>query len=222
MKKFGTTCALALMVLAVAGAAQANVIANGDIEDNTAVATIFNMSNATFDATVADATAFGNSQEIDLVTGLDFGIAPQSGNWKLGLHQYGGYPTYADAFSLDLLSPVVSGNAYVLQFFAASKQGSGWGSVEIGLSDSASSFGTLIFSGAPTSETEWTQFDYSFVASVDASFLTVRNGAEYNMYAFVDNFSLVEGTAAIPAPAAVLLGSVGAGLVSWLRRRRTL
>jgi hypothetical protein len=95
----------------------------------------------------------------------------------------------------------------------------GLGPVEIGLSNSASSFGTLIFSGTPTSAAEWTQFDYGFVAPVDALFLTVRNATEPETYAFVDNFSLA---VAVPAPGAILLGTLGAGLLGWLRRRRTL
>lgn len=197
--------------LAAATRTQANLIINGDIENNTASGSQFNMSNATFNAIVADATAFGTSEEIDLITALDFGIAPQSGNWKLGLHQRTKAPTQVDAFSFDLSSSVVSGNTYNLQFYAAGLYNVPFGPVEIGLSDNATSFGTLIFSGTPTSSSAWTQFNHVFVAPFNVSFLTVRNAVQHDMYAFVDNFSLV------PEPATLLLLGLGAVMV---RRKR--
>lgn len=218
MKRYGTLFA-AVIILMAGTAAQGNLILNGDFEDNTASLSQFNMGNSTFTAAVADATGFGTSAEIDLVTGAAWGIAPQSGEWKLGLHQKPDNTTNVDAFSLDLSSAVVSGNAYALQFFAVGRTSDTLGPVEIGLSDSATSFGTLIFSGTPAGTTEWTQFDYTFITPINASFLTVRNATVYDMYVFVDNFSLVE-TEMIPAPSALLLGSIGIGIVNWLHRRR--
>jgi hypothetical protein len=194
--------------------ARGNLVLNGDFENNSAASSIFNMSNSSFDAVVADATAFGTAEELDLVTGNDFGIPPQSGNWKVGLHTQP-IGTF-DAFSLTLSSALVVGESYNLKFYAAADINFLSG-VDVGLSTSATDFGTLHFIALPASVTDWTEYNFSFVASSAATFLTVQSITPDEFYTFVDNFSL---NSAVPEPSALAMGTMAAAAGLGLMHRR--
>jgi hypothetical protein len=211
---------LALLVCMFAGTVHANIILNGDFENNTAGSSKDNLSNADFNIFMANATAFGTSEEIDIYTGTyRTSIAPQSGNWKLGLHNRNVPGNPFDGFSLDLANSITAGVSYDLVFFAA-----GYDyyhdplvPVQVGLSNSATDFGTLLYAGMPTSAYFWTQFNFSFIAPSDASFLTVRTDPSVaDGYAFVDNFSLDP----VPIPGAVWL--LGSGLIGLVGLRKKL
>lgn len=202
--KLMTAAALAASLMAAAPA-NANLILNGDFENNSATGTLFNMSNPMFTSTVANATAFGTSEELDLVTSTDFGIAPQSGNWKVGMHQRSNNSTNRDEFSLDLSAPLNAGSSYNLSFYAAGLSSNSLGLIEVGVSGSATAFGSLVFSATPTSSAAWDLFQTTFIAPIAATHLTFSVSPVFDGYAFVDNATLD----AVPVPAsALLLGSV--------------
>lgn len=177
----------------------------------TAIGCVFNISNAGFTAAMANATGFGEANELDIMqappcTG-DFGFPAQSGAFKIGLHQR----TFAgeEAFSLELTSPVIAGQAYTLTFFASQLVDAVAGPVEVGLSSSATDFGTLVATGLPLSAEAWTEFTSTFVAPVDAAHLTVRQSTVFDSFSFVDNFQLGE-----PAECFLVLGS-GPGITAF-------
>ena len=201
------------LALAVAAPSDADIILNGDFEDNTATSSIFNLSNASYNVVVADSTAFGLRNEIDLVTGGDLGIDPQSGDWEVELNETGAQGTF-DALSLVLSVPVVSGNSYSLEFFVGKS-----GTADIGLSSVATDQGSVIFSGASTGASgEWTQYNHTFTAAENASFLTVAASLGGGGKIAMDNISLTQ----VPEPSTALLiglGIIGAGVQGRRRRR---
>jgi PEP-CTERM motif-containing protein len=193
-----------------------NIILNGDFEDNTSVGTSFNLPNATYNGLLANSTAFGLGNEIDLVTGSDLEIPPQSGSWKLGLRDA---PSGSDAFSLTLSTPMVLGNNYALQFFGANTNGIPPAQFEIGVSTTADSFGVLVDSFSPTTIDTWTQFDRAFVAPAGGSFLTVLIPFSYG---YVDNFTLDDySSSEVPEPSTAVLVAAGLGALALFRQRRS-
>ena len=137
LKKCLIAVAVLLLGAGVAASVQgATLLHNGDFEDNTAVGSQYNLTNAAFSSAMAYATAFStNYEELDILTsGNAIGIiAPQSGSWMVGLHQNTAGPNYIDAFSLALISPIVAGRTYELDFYAVGYSIGTLGPVEIGL-----------------------------------------------------------------------------------------
>lgn len=192
-----------------------NLILNGSFEDNTASDTVFNMTNAQFNTTVANATAFGDAEEIDLILGTGgFGLAPIDGDWKLAIHRQ--TTGLTDAFSFDLMDSIVAGTTYRLEFWAHAVTAFDPGTepIQVGISTSASSFGTLVFTTGQLSVGSWTQYIADFAAPIDADFLTVQNSPGTATWAHIDAFSLT----VVPSPSALLVLALG-GMIGRTRRR---
>jgi len=199
-----------------------NLILNGDFENNGASSSLYNLSNASFNSLVNNATAFGTGEEIDLMTtDSPYGLPPQSGLWKAAIHK-SGYPYYGndDAFSFTLSSPAVTGQQYALSFYAqivGTSDNPGNGDVQVGLSGSSTAFGTLVFAGTPATN-GWSHLAATFTAPVNGLYLTVQIDPGANpTWVHIDNFSLM----AIPEPETfALLSSLA--LIGFLFRKRRL
>ena len=172
-----------------------NLIVNGDFEDHTGLPCQDNLSNDSFNLVVANATAFGGAQEIDVYSDPAgcYGLPAISGSTKVALHSRrstGG----VDAFSFDLSAAVTSGASYTLSFWVQTVTDFDpqIPDVEVGLSNSPTSFGALVYTATPPTPDQWRHFSTTFVAPVDATWLTVRVG-QGGGWDHVDGFTLLAG-----------------------------
>ncbi len=208
--------ATALSLLSAVGTADASLILNGSFEDNSAGGTVFNPSNAGFNSLINNVTAYGVRQGIDLQTvGSGYGLAPIDGQWKVSpASDLGGI---AEEFSMTLSGPLVAGQGYDLDFYIERLVSGPFdgGSVEIGLSTSAISFGTAVASATAPSA-GWLLVSSSFIAPNAGSYLTVRVTNDKSSWVGLDGFVL----SAVPEPETYALFLGGLGVVGLVARRR--
>lgn len=202
-----------IAVLAGQLVAAQNLVINGDFELNGAAPCDFNVENNAFAAKMPNCASFGSmpngagNGEVDIMTlgSCGWGLPAPSGLTKLGIsgHALGN----EDKVSMKLFSPLQVGATYTLSFSAlAVITGFGdptSGPVDVGLSQSATDFGTLLFSATP-SQFAWTTYSLDFSATSAATYLTVRGDQATETWNNVDAFSLV--------PAVGPWSIVGAGL----------
>lgn len=218
-----------VVVFGLAGAAQANMVLNGDFEITSAGDTLSNQTNIAFTGLMSDAVGFGAADELDIVKNTNNHLsAPSaySGEYKLGMHRQSALPNPADALTLTLDYVTTAGESYDLSFATAGwLYSDGFATLEIGLSTAADSFGTLVYAGAATSISTWNLYSTSFSAPISADFLSVRvQAGTGKAYGFVDAFSLEgpapSGGSAVPLPAAAPLALLGLGAMALVGRRR--
>jgi hypothetical protein len=130
-------------------------------------------------------------------TSCTYGLPPQSGRVKLAIHKQ--VSGISDEFSFALTSPVVAGQVYEVSCYADALPccDPNIGAVELGLSNSPTSFGTLVTSNSPNIGV-WTRLVHTFVAPVTATHLSVRAGGPVHSWVQVDHFVLIP---AGPVPA---------------------
>ncbi len=170
---------------------EAQTIVNGSFENNTGTC-LTNIANATYNTSMQNSVAFGTASQIDILNNTcGFGSA-QSGTWFLGLAtDITG--TTTDAFSLTLSAPLVIGNSYTLTYYDKKDAGYATNPVELGISTSASSFGTQIFV-SPTPVVGWTLHSVNFTATLPATYITVHVVGNAYSWTHIDNFSLSANT----------------------------
>ncbi len=172
------------------------MIINGDFEVYSGGPCDTNLPNTSFTAMMANATAFGAANEIDVYANPPcYGLPAVSGSRKISINRqdlsFGGF---SDSFSFDLSPGVTAGSTYTLSFWLETDSSftTGLGHVQIGLSTSPTGLGTLVYTGISSTYDTWEQFTTTFVAPISASYLTV-NENEVNAWSHIDNFSLVPG-----------------------------
>lgn len=182
----------ACVFLLMLDAALAQSFVNGNLEVNVSPGCNWNMSNSAFNSLMTGVTAFGAAGEVDIQESTCGYSQAQSGDYFISIHQQSSGITDEVAFSLT--SPLVAGNIYAIRYYdQANTIWDSPGRVEIGLSTTPNSFGTVIHSSYPE-VSKWTEQSFTFTAPITASYVTVRVWTEETEtdltgWTFIDNFS---------------------------------
>jgi len=124
---------------------------------------INNISNTQFDSLMSNAKGIGATETIDIFYDSScpqYGSA-QEGHYFVSVENNSNDSTQSTAISLKLSDTLQTGNSYSFCFYDKS-QLIGAGPVVIGISNTDSTFGTVIYT-APTADTVWTLRTVTFI-----------------------------------------------------------
>lgn len=161
------------------------VLLNGDFENNSANSTQLNIPNTQYNSFMMDSKAFGSFGNMDIIdSNLFCGSGAQNGNWYVGI-------TGGDSISLKLSDTLIQGNTYHISFYDRFPVFDTPEShpFHFGLSQSDTTFGTIIYTASLADTCSWTQKNFSFVAPNNGQFITIglASGLYYETWLHLDN-----------------------------------
>ncbi|MBT8231390.1 MAG: hypothetical protein HKO66_01275 [Saprospiraceae bacterium] len=175
-----------------------NIIIDGSCEGHNTNGCDYNNSDTNFNGHFTNLTAFtfNGSGEIDIMRSTScIGENPPVGATHLGIAHNGDLNRW-DQFSFNLTTPIVAGADYDISFWLDVVQYSNQseGNLEIGISTTSTSFGTLAFTATAPLIDPYTYITGSFTAPIAGNYLTVRpqaTGATNRCWLHVDGFELL-------------------------------
>jgi hypothetical protein len=183
------TTALIVLFFSINGYSQ--TIINGDFENNLATGCDFNMHNLDFTFRMNNCYGFGTNSEMDIQThGCGYANVPSNNFFvslaKTNLGEW-------DGISLEMNNNLVAGTTYQITYmeFGSDTLGNNNLSLEWGHSTDSLSFGQSVFTSLPVLDV-WTQRTFTFIASHNGRFITVRNDTAgfLKAWSFIDKVEI--------------------------------
>lgn len=164
---------------------------NGDFELNSGFC-IINGGNSTITSNLNNTDAYGTGQEIDLMNnGCGYGTA-YSGTYFLCLANSSG--TSPDACTMELSSPLVSGQSYTLYYHDRGYDVNGCCPpgvpIEVGVSTASGTQGTVVYTSPVPVTNAWSLRVVNFVAPNSGQYLSIQAQNNNTRWTHLDCFSL--------------------------------
>jgi hypothetical protein len=164
----------------------AQCFVNGDFENHKASRDEINLSNTAFNNMMTGVTAFGSYGDVDIIRSSDYGgSGAQSKSWYIALTGGG-----TDIVAIELSEALTAGKKYTISFYDRAASGYVAHPIQIGLSTSNTSFGTVVYDFTESAvNSVWTRREFSFTAPLAGKYLTVQMPkGDIQTWVNVDNF----------------------------------
>ncbi len=177
-----------------------NLLVDGSLEGHNTSGCDYNNVDSDFNGHYTNLTSFsfGGSGEIDILDNCSsYGGPAVDGTTRLGI-AHNGQNNVRDRFSFDISGMIITGNEYSISFYMEPLNAFGRteGEIQIGISAVNNDFGTVVFSGETPLSGGFVQVTGTFVAPVNASYLTVQpnetNDDADQCWIMVDAFELID------------------------------